>query len=78
MIYLREYFDQVIYNVVRSPEFNPIETVFNMIKHHYKKNQNFDKDQVISKIIESINTITIKHVRKSFINSLTHLYEGSQ
>ena len=54
----------MIYNVVRSPEFNPIETVFNMIKHNYKKHQNFDRDQVISKGIESINTITIYDVRK--------------
>ena len=63
---------------MRSPEFNPIETIFNMIKHHFKKHQNFDKNQVISKVINSINTITKNDVRKSFINSLTNLYESSQ
>ena len=42
--YLRDHFDQVIFNVVRSPNFNPIEGIFGKIKHDFRKNQSFDKN----------------------------------
>ena len=50
--------------MVRSPDFNPIEGVFSMIKHHYKKNQDFDKATVIPNVIKSIQSITTTDVRK--------------
>ena len=28
---------RLIFNVVRSPDFNPIETVFSVVKNHYKR-----------------------------------------
>jgi len=38
MKYLRDNFAQVIFNVVRKPEYNPIEGIFGMIKHTFRKN----------------------------------------
>ena len=36
IVYLRDHFDQVIFNVVRSPNFNPIEGIFAKIKHDFR------------------------------------------
>ena len=53
----------MIFNVVRSPNFNPIEGVFAKIKHHFRKNQNFDKVTVVSRVIDCIKTVTKDDVR---------------
>ena len=47
----------MIFNVVRSPNYNPIEGVFAKIKHNFKKNQNFDKNSVVNRVIDSIKMI---------------------
>ena len=53
----------MIFNVVRSPNYNPIEGVFAKIKHNFRKNQNFDKNSVVNRVIDSIKMITKDDVR---------------
>ena len=36
MIYLKDNFAQVIFNVVRAPDYNPIEGIFGLIKEQYR------------------------------------------
>ncbi len=54
----------MIFNVVRSPNFNPIEGIFPKIKHDFRKKQNFDKNSVIRLLIQNIKKITNEDVRK--------------
>ena len=77
MTYLRDNFDQVIFNVVRSPDFNPIEGIFSKIKHDFKKNQTFDRTQVITRVYQSVKKITKSDVMNQFIHSMIILFNYS-
>jgi len=43
--------------VVRSPEFNPIESIFAIIKHNFRKENDFKKENLLPLVIKSIKLI---------------------
>lgn len=54
MIWMQENFYQVIFNIVRNPDYNCIETIFNQIKKHFKEINDFKKENLIKNIHISI------------------------
>jgi len=57
----------LVYNPPYTPEFNPIELIFNTIKSKFRKLDHFDLKE---DIIESINSITLDNIEKSIYHSL--------
>ncbi len=58
-----------IYNIADSPDFNPIEICFSVVKRAYKEqwlnmcanNKEFDKDEAIGKAFNKISPEMVKH-----------------
>ena len=58
---------KMIYNPPYSPEFNPIELIFNKVKTEYKK---LDHKNIKDEITECLKKITDKDVKNCMIHSL--------
>lgn len=63
----------IIYNVPYSPEYNPIERVFNEAKN-YLKNDNITLKNIKSKIKMSFNKIKKTNINNYYKKSLYHFY----
>ena len=69
-----------LYNVPYSPETNPIEACFSIVKNYYNRkrlnclvnNTDFDRDATID---EAFGQVRVWHVKKSVAHSLQALHE---
>ena len=82
---VKEYCDRkgigLVFNLAYSPEYNPIETVFSLLKAKYKKEKHismvkegsFQPLQIITESIEDLNKDTVKKISAKGLKQLTDL-----
>lgn len=67
---LKDYLDyircSIIFTPPYSPEYNPIELIFGIIKNKYYKLRYKDNFNIIKSINESISSVTADHIMNSF------------
>jgi transposase len=69
MFQLSDYFGfQIIFLPAYSPELNPAEKVFNIVKHHVKQNRTTNNmEYEISEAISKINHHMVTSMQKNLI-----------
>ena len=71
----------LIFNLAYSPEYNPIENVFSLVKNRYKrdkhqsmvKHDHFDALKLVKKSIEDLNDETVKRICRAGMKKLIDL-----
>ena len=64
-----------LFNAPYSPEFNPVELIFNIIKKMVKESISLTEEDLIIRVINKIRLITPEMCKKSFLHCIKLYYK---